>query len=250
MLSEVIAEVQRVLDLIATARRHLRGALARLDETSVGYATTFAGSAASDSAQSMACLAEAREHTVAGLAAADRSADLLATYLGVIAGGRSSVVVSQDRPVRRGRVDLPAHVRHADVVRDVRTRLGRGVRGRETRGTWLHADGRTEDIRSGLDTPWFRRAKAIFSGFGNLRYTRLARHCEGQAVVRMQKEQLRKATIILDRAPCGTPPNPVDEWTCDQKLDDIMYRLLPAGSVLTVIDPDGTLWTYPKEERS
>jgi SCP1.201-like deaminase len=197
----------------------------------------------------MACLAQARERTIVCLAAAERSAVLLAAYLGFITGGGTSTPVSDERSARPGRVDLPAHVRHANVVRDVRARLGRGVRGSETRGAWLHADGSTEDVRSGLDTLWYRRAKAIFSGFGNLRYTRLARHCEGQAVVRMQKEQLREATIILDRAPCGTPPDPADAWTCDQKLDDIMRRLLPAGSVLTVIDPDGKLWMYPKEEQ-
>jgi hypothetical protein len=65
----------------------------------------------------------------------------------------------------------------------------------------------------------------------------------------MRKEQLREATIILDRAPGGTPPDPADEWTCDQKLDDIMRRVLPARSTLTVIDPDGTPWRYPKQER-
>jgi hypothetical protein len=43
------------------------------------------------------------------------------------------------------------------------------MRGSETRGVWLHPDGSTDDIRSGIDTPWYRRAKAIFGGFGNLR---------------------------------------------------------------------------------
>jgi SCP1.201-like deaminase len=233
MLSEIIDGIRQVLDLIETGRRILRGVLERLDETAAQYATIMRGSAAPESDEITADLTRARHQATVGLAVAEQSRQLIAAYLASIAGSGAPGISAGDAA-------LPVRIRHAAKISEAQARLGRGVRGSETRGAWPNPDGSIEDIRSGIDTPWYRRAKAIFGGFGNLRYTRLARHCEGQAVVRIQKEQLREATIILDRAPCGTPPDPADEWTCDQKLDDIMRRVLPVGSTLTVIDPDGT----------
>jgi hypothetical protein len=63
----------------------------------------------------------------------------------------------------------------------------------------------------------------------------------------MQHEGRQHATIVLSRPPCGAGELPGRPYTCDKKLGEIIRRLLPAGSTLTVIDADEKVWIYPKE---
>jgi hypothetical protein len=186
-------------------------------------------------------------HIQSQLRAADelaaRCESLVNAIIDRLVGGSGSAPIAQSA-VRDSRTSLPR-----DLLRRELRRIGRTGYGAETRGTWINDDGSVESITSGRATPWYRRTRAVLTGLGR-RHTALDTHCEAQAVVRMQQEGRRHATIVLSRRPCGTDDVPPRPYTCDSRLGEIIRRLLPPGSTLTVVDPDEGIWTYPKEDGS
>jgi hypothetical protein len=58
---------------------------------------------------------------------------------------------------------------------------------------------------------------------------------------------LSHATLVLDREPCGVFGKPPQPFQCHAQLDGLISTLLPAGASLTIVDPSGRIWTYPKK---
>lgn len=122
--------------------------------------------------------------------------------------------------------------------------------GTPTRGVWVRPDGNTEEIHSGTGTAWYEPAERELRQLGGpagRALARLATHVEVQFLFRMRKLGITEATLVLDREPCGTPPRRPAPFTCDAQLGNLIRVLLPAGARLTVIDPGGVAWSYPKE---
>lgn len=147
----------------------------------------------------------------------------------------------------------PARVRHVDLIRRARQRLGRTPPGAQTSGIWIRDDGTTEELRSGKDTPWyaetFRQLRRIGGPAGRA-LTRLATHIEVQMILgRPHKDESPEITLVLSRPPCGTPPAPNEPFTCNSQLANLI-RATRRDITLTVIDADGRVWTYPREKRS
>lgn len=213
-----------------------------------GYGTTTAGSAGPEATELATLDGRARERTREADELIGRSESAVREIIDRLVGHAPQLGVA-DGTVRRDRTregGQPAHRRHADVVGRELRRIGRTGYGAETTGAWINDDGTVEQISSGRDTPWYRRTRAVLAGLGR-KNTALDTHCEAQAVVRMHQEGKRHGTIVLSRPPCGVGETPGRPYTCDKRLGEIIRRLLPAGSTLTIVDPDHEVWIYPKE---
>lgn len=249
-IQDVIAALRDVLDQVDTARRRLIEAGAGWRDAAVGYST-----ATTDSHQPEAVdLASQDGHVQNQIRDADQMvgrcqvtvAAIIDRLAGVVGPARSSPANKSGGETGGRVVDQPGHERHADVVRRELRRIGRTGYGVETKGAWINDDGTAEAVTSGTATPWYRRTRAVLAGLGR-RNTALDTHCEAQAVVRMQQEGRTRGILVLSRSPCGVGDMPARPYTCDTRLGGIIRRLLPSGSTLTVVDPDGKIWTYPKE---
>ena len=65
-------------------------------------------------------------------------------------------------------------------------------------------------------------------------------------LVRMGRGEVGdNVTLVLSRRPCGTPPDAAEPFTCDSQLANLI-RATGRPLKLTVIDPDGKVWVYPK----
>ncbi|WP_189224329.1 hypothetical protein [Saccharothrix coeruleofusca] len=75
----------------------------------------------------------------------------------------------------------------------------------------------------------------------------MATHIEVQMVLaRMGTGQVGgEVTLVLSRPPCGTPPDAAQPFTCDSQLSNLI-RSTGRALKLTVIDPDGKVWSYPR----
>lgn len=139
------------------------------------------------------------------------------------------------------------------VIEAARQRIGRGERGEPTRGSWIREDGTATDVGSGRNTAWYEETRRTLIAIGQAAGDRLGRlgtlatHVEMQFVTRMKAEGLSHATLVLDREPCGVFDRPPQPFQCHAQLDGVIRTLLPGGATLTVIDPDGRVWSYPKK---
>jgi hypothetical protein len=141
-------------------------------------------------------------------------------------------------------------VRRDTAVDESRQRVGRTPSGSQTRGVWIRGDGTVEELQSGQHTPWFaetyRQLRALGGPAGRA-LTRLATHIEVQMVLaRMGKGEVGDdATLVLSRRPCGSPPDMAEPFTCDSQLANLI-RATGRSLKLTIVDPDGKVWVYPK----
>lgn len=239
----------------------LRGVLACLDEAAVAvmriaslfdelidvWTTAVAESASTQVEPGTASWAAARDHAEAlsdAIVAARSAVEEYLAALGVDSGDAAGAGTGPAPGSLGSTRDTAIH--------QARQRVGRGVPGSQTRGAWVRDDGGIEELRSGNDTEWFPAADRELRRLGGTRgvaLSRLATHLEVQFVVRMRSERISDATLVLDRPPCGTPPRRPAPFTCDAQLGNLIRALLPAGSVLRVVDPDGGVWTYPKTKK-
>ncbi|HVK25177.1 MAG TPA: DddA-like double-stranded DNA deaminase toxin [Actinokineospora sp.] len=150
---------------------------------------------------------------------------------------------------------MPSPARPDRRYDEVRRRLPPPVPGGRTVGAWIDDDGVEHELVSGNRDEWFAVAAAYARERGWVKgraVLGLARHVEVKFAMRMRARDLQrrpgdppiKATIVIDRPPCGVVVP--GEWTCDGTLDD----WLPPGATLTVIDRDGTRYTYRGTEEA
>jgi hypothetical protein len=249
-IQDVVAALRGALDQIDTARRRLIEAGTDWRTAAVGYSAATPGSHQPEVVDLASLGGQVQNQIRDADQLVGRCQMTVTTIIDRLVGGIGPAAPSpadKSRGETGGRADhQTSHGHHAAVIRRELRRIGRTGYGVETRGAWINDDGTAEPVTSGTATPWYRRTRAVLAGLGR-RNTALDTHCEAQAVVRMQQEGRRHGTLVLSRPPCGVGDVPARPYTCDTRLGVIIRRLLPSGSTLTVVDPDGKTWTYPKE---
>jgi SCP1.201-like deaminase len=249
-IGEVAEGLHRVLAILDTAIHHARQSELLCGDASQIWHEATDGSVSDEVgevSQSWRLTADRTSEVIHCLIAAHNR---VSRYLDKLTGTgcASPVAAEPGGPVCDVR---PVHERQPDKVREVQRRVGRGTRGSQARGAWLKPNGEVEDVRSGEDTPWFTETERVLRELGGVQGQRLARlavHIEVQFLVRMKGRKANE-TLILDRDPCGVPPDKPLPFTCDSQLGNLIRNLLEPGSTLTVVDPDGRLWKYPKEKK-
>lgn len=128
-----------------------------------------------------------------------------------------------------------------DRVRAAQARVGRRADGTATHGEWVRSDGWSVRFKSGPTDEHFHAARSLLAARLPRPVSRLATHVEVKVAVRMREDQLTDETLVIDRGVCGTRPFDVQQrYTCDRYLPSI----LPPGSRLRVVQPDGTIQVY------
>ncbi|MGH3736449.1 MAG: DddA-like double-stranded DNA deaminase toxin [Micromonosporaceae bacterium] len=112
----------------------------------------------------------------------------------------------------------------------------------KTRGLWVDSSGQKRSLMSGEHEPEFREAQAHAERLGLVREPyklATAADIELKFAMRMQREGITHARIVLNNRPCP------GRLGCDELLP----KFLEAGSTLTVHGPDGFKKTYKGEAR-
>lgn len=108
----------------------------------------------------------------------------------------------------------------------------------KTRGIWVDRDGIEQDLVSG-ETDLFEQVKQFLKdrNIGPERGELMTpTHVETKFAMFMRLRGLTHETIMVNQVPCK------GKWGCEE----LMGRILPAGSTLTVFGPNGFIETYPK----
>ena len=108
----------------------------------------------------------------------------------------------------------------------------------KTRGIWVDRDGVEQDLVSG-ETDLFEEVKQFLkdNNIGPERGELMTpTHVETKFAMVMRLRGLKHETIVVNQVPCK------GKWGCEE----LIHRILPAGSTLTVFGPNGFIETYPK----
>ncbi|MFI7059852.1 DddA-like double-stranded DNA deaminase toxin [Kribbella sp. NPDC050124] len=138
--------------------------------------------------------------------------------------------------------ELPAPRLSEDEVRRILDRLPVRKPGDKTRGVWRDDDGIEHDLVSGRHEDDFDAAQRHAERLGIVRKPHgitTAADVELKFAMRMRREGIRHAEIILNNKPCE------GQLSCDELLD----RFLPDGASLTVYGPNNFKCIYPKRRQ-
>ena len=112
----------------------------------------------------------------------------------------------------------------------------------KTRGLWVDDHGKKHPLISGEHDPWHQHANQFVGEHrlvpapGTMVITS---HVEVKFAMRMRADKIRRATIVVNKAPCD------GEHGCHERLPEF----LPEGSELTVYGPEGFRHTYQSKGR-
>jgi hypothetical protein len=261
-IEDVVDGLRGVLDQLTGARRLLAAADLAWEHAAADYSAVTSGASHPETVDLAVLAGHARRLLRETDELTGRCESAVNALIDRIRGGQGLAAGAE-----------PAHRSYPGVATRERERLGRTQEGRRTSGSWIKDDGTVESVESGPDTPWFEMTRAELirqgraSGDPAARLQRLATHVEVQLVVRCGAELTAAAaaaaergetgwqpqpvglSLRLSRQPCGTEPGipaVAQRFSCDKQLGTIVRRTLPPGSSLTVVDPDGREWTYPR----
>jgi hypothetical protein len=128
-----------------------------------------------------------------------------------------------------------------------RTLRSPSARGTQTTGWIIRPDGNRYRLLSGPDDDphgLVRKAEELVrqhlpAASGGA--VSLARHVEVKVAMRMRETGDDQEVVVVDKKVCGRSPDTVDQrYSCDRYLS----FFLPTGSILTVIEHDGTRVEY------
>lgn len=128
-----------------------------------------------------------------------------------------------------------------DAIRRISDRLPARKPGDKTRGVWRDADGTEHDLLSGQHEDDFHAAQRHAERLGLVRSPAVlstAADVELKFAMRMRREGIRQAEIILNNPPCG------GRLGCDR----LLKLFLPDEATLTIHAPGGFKKTYPKPD--
>jgi len=241
-LGDVGAELRQIVQELATARTATTGLAGTLSSAQDRVLHLAHGSRHALLQRTQAQLARAVECLGEAATLADTARAGLREYLRDTGMLGSSAEPTAAQPA----AGPPVPTDHDTVVEAARTALPRGLRGGQTQGAWIAADGQRHELSSGKDDQWYQKAKQFAAGFPPaLRAaSRLAVHLETKFAVRMREEGRLRETIVIDRGVCGNGATDRGlPFTCDRLLS----RFLPPGAELTVVERDGARRTYRGE---
>lgn len=139
-------------------------------------------------------------------------------------------------------------------IQRARASLPASPRGGRMHGVYLSQSGEDVPLRSGdrtedgqRDKDW-RLAATFLADLDPGQFTAqnppwFAHHVEAKFAMRMWRERLTDATIVIEEQPCGSdaaPDDPAARLTCDRWLG----RMVPPGARLNVITRSGQTYTY------
>lgn len=108
----------------------------------------------------------------------------------------------------------------------------------KTRGVWVDEEGEKHPLISGEHEAWYERANEHAKNVGLIpegrRALAVASHVEVKFAMRMRANNIRKATIVVNKSPCE------GLYGCHERL----WEFLPGDAELTVYGPDGFRHTY------
>lgn len=128
-----------------------------------------------------------------------------------------------------------------DEIRRISERLPVRKPGEKTRGIWRDREGTNHDLVSGQHEDDFHAAQRHAEKLGLVRKPyglSTAADVELKFAMRMRREGIKHAEIVLNNRPCG------GRLGCHR----LLKLFLPDGATLTINAPDGFKKTYPLQE--
>jgi hypothetical protein len=163
----------------------------------------------------------------------------------MVAGSRTTDPIakrtSASPGISGGSARLP-RMRTTDDIRRIFERLPVRKAGDKTRGIWIDDNGNDHDLLSGEHDSDYHAAQRFAERLGLVREPHklsTAADVELKFAMRMRREGIRHAEIVLNNRPCE------GRLGCNR----LLKVFLPDGASLTVHGPDGFKKTYTTQEK-